>query len=128
MSEPLADHVRDFAAGGYPVSVVVPAVCADCGGTEFRVAVDDTEGCAERLCVACGAFAPIADSAEHAGELVECECPCGGNTFAVAVGFALHADGEVRWISLGLRCRTDGTSGVYADWKIDYAPSRHLLG
>jgi hypothetical protein len=26
-----------------------------------------------------------------------------------------------------LRCRTDGTLGVYSDWKIDYLPSTHLL-
>ncbi|MFI5896109.1 alpha/beta fold hydrolase [Actinoplanes sp. NPDC051513] len=37
------------------------------------------------------------------------------------------ADREVRWISIGLRCLTDGTLGVYADWKIDYTPTAHLL-
>jgi hypothetical protein len=42
-------------------------------------------------------------------------------------GFALHDDGEVRWISVGLRCLTDNTLGVYADWKINYGPSDHLL-
>jgi hypothetical protein len=33
----------------------------------------------------------------------------------------------VRWISLGLRCVQDGTLGVYADWKVDYSPTGHLL-
>ena len=54
-------------------------------------------------------------------------CPCGGETFAVAVGFAMAADDEVRWISLGLRCLTGGVLGVYSDWKIDYVPTAHLL-
>jgi hypothetical protein len=45
----------------------------------------------------------------------------------VAAGFSLHDDGEVRWISIGLRCLTDNTLGVYADWKINYGPSGRLL-
>ncbi|GAA3941267.1 hypothetical protein [Actinoplanes auranticolor] len=53
--------------------------------------------------------------------------PCGNETFAAALGFALTADEEVRWISVGLRCLTDGTLGVYTDWKIDYTPSAHLI-
>lgn len=37
--------------------------------------------------------------------------PCGSPdaAFAVAVGFAMTADNEVRWISVGLRCLTDDT-------------------
>jgi len=34
----------------------------------------------------------------------------------------------VRWVSVGLRCLKDNALGVYADTKIDYSPSRHLLG
>jgi hypothetical protein len=52
--------------------------------------------------------------------------PCGNEEFAVAVGFAFFDDGEVRWISIGLRCLKDNTLGVYADTKIDYSPSRLL--
>ncbi|GLW90460.1 hypothetical protein [Actinokineospora globicatena] len=124
----LADCLRDHQAGGYPVAHVVDSVCV-CGGQEFRVAVDDTQGWAERFCVACEEITAIADSAEHwdHAEPGECECPCGGGTFAVAVGFAEYADGEIRWVSVGLRCLTDDTVGVYTDWKIDYSPSRHLL-
>lgn len=47
--------------------------------------------------------------------------------FTVGVGFALRDDGDVRWISIGLLCVQDGTLGVYADWKIDYSPTDHLL-
>lgn len=39
----------------------------------------------------------------------------------------MTADDEVRWVSVGLRCLTDGTLGVYTDWKIDYTPTAHLL-
>ena len=70
--------------------------------------------------------------ARHLDHVDDCEfgeatCPCGGDLFGVAVGFSLLDDGEVRWVSLGLRCRSDGQLGVYTDWKIDYGPSRHLL-
>jgi hypothetical protein len=69
------------------------------------------------------------DSADTAEVAVpeECACPCGGETFQVAVGFALRDDGDVRWVSVGLRCTTDGTLGVYADWKIDYSPTNALF-
>ena len=45
----------------------------------------------------------------------------------IRYGFAMTADNEVRWISVGLRCLTDDTLGVYTDWKIDYGPTAHLL-
>lgn len=71
----------------------------------------------------------LADSAEYAdeAELDDCACPCGGEVFNVGLGFALFDDGDVRWISIGLRCIQDGTLGVYADWKIDYSPTDRLL-
>lgn len=77
----------------------------------------------------CGAEAPIGDSADHvdAAELELCACPCGGETFSVGVGYAMHLAGGVRWLSVGMRCLTDNTLGVYVDWKIDYEPSAHLL-
>jgi len=125
----LTDYLHEFQAGGYPVVDVVESVCANCTGRNFRLTADDEEGCAQRVCVTCGAAAYIADSAEHAddADLQPCECPCGGDTFAVAIGFARRSDQEVRWISVGLRCLADGTLGVYADWKIDYSPTSHLL-
>ena len=55
------------------------------------------------------------------------ECPCGGGTFNAALGFAVHDDEDVHWIHLGLRCTEDATLGVYADRKVDYAPSAHLV-
>lgn len=69
------------------------------------------------------------DSAEclEDADLESAAYPCGHEEFDVAVGFALREDGEVRWVSVGLRCRKDGRLGVYVDWKVDYSPSRHLL-
>ncbi|WP_430782373.1 hypothetical protein [Actinoplanes sp. G11-F43] len=126
--EDLAAAVRDFRAGGYRVDTVIESRCAGCDGRAFRVDVDEQDN-TRRVCLACGASRFIGDSAEHWDEDAQdnCECPCGGDRFAVAVGFACHDDGDVRWISVGLRCLADGTLGVYADWKIDYGPSRHLL-
>ena len=93
----LADYLRHFRAEGYPVDQVVESVCAQCTGRAFRVLVDDIQGCAQRICVGCGTAAFIADSAEYWDEADpgDCECPCGGGEFAVAVGFSLHDDGEV---------------------------------
>lgn len=125
----LATYIRAYRAGGYPVTHVNEHVCPACRGTAFRVLVDDEEGCAVAICEGCRAESPLADSAEHMADadLGECACPCGGETFAGAIGFALTAGNEVRWVSVGLRCLTDNHVGVYTDWKIDYEPTAHLL-
>lgn len=69
------------------------------------------------------------DSAEFVedADLGEAACPCGGEIFNVAGGFALRVDGEVRWVYIGLRCVADGILGCCAEWKIDYSPTAHLL-
>jgi hypothetical protein len=109
--------VREFAAGGYPVEHVTPIVCARCAGTLFEVIIDDDEGCAATTCLSCRAQSPVADSEDYLdeAELAECACPCGGEVFSAVVGFAMTESGEVRWISVGLRCVADGVLGVYAD-------------
>ncbi|WDZ84580.1 hypothetical protein [Micromonospora cathayae] len=125
----LATYIRHHQAGGYPVQHVKDVGCRHCDGKTFHVTVDDEEGCALITCHDCQTGTPIADSADYLedADLEECACPCGGETFTVGVGYAMNTDNEVRWISLGLRCLTDGTLGVYTDWKIDYAPTAHLL-
>ncbi|MEU5784580.1 hypothetical protein [Micromonospora lupini] len=125
----LADYLREYQPGGYPVAQLKEMVCEQCGGKTFAVLADDEAGCAQARCLTCGDDVLIADSSDHwqDADPEECACPCGGETFQVAVGFALRADGEVRWISVALRCTQDGTLGVYTDWKIDYTPSQHLL-
>jgi len=108
---------------------IVPSVCGGCGGRVFSVLVDDVEGGAERVCAGCGSRAFIADSEEfwEDADPGEACCPCGSEEFETAVAFSLTGDGSVRWVTVGLQCQKDGAVGVYADWKIDYGPTDHLL-
>ena len=123
------EYLAAYSEQGYPVRRVTHAKCAACGSVTFRIRVDDEEGCAERTCAACGTAVLMLDSADYIedADMGPAECPCGGETFNVAVGFALYDDGDPRWVYLGMRCTEDGTLGVYADWKIDYTPSTHLF-
>ena len=124
------EYLRAFAAGGYPVQAVAHSACAACRvDAGFTVSLDDDQGAAVRTCLACNTVQPMLDSGEFLAdaELEDAACPSGHEEFDVAVGYAFRLDGEVRWISVGLRCRNDGQLGVYTDWKIDYSPSRHLL-
>jgi hypothetical protein len=125
----LDEYLRHYAVDNYPLGSTVFARCAACAGTEFTVVLDDSEGFASRQCTACPGMVMMLDSAEFAddADLGDAECPCGGDVFNVAVGFAFRDDGDVRWIYLGLRCTKDGTMGTYADWKIDYSPTSELL-
>ncbi|MGW9111909.1 hypothetical protein [Microbacterium sp. NPDC055683] len=127
------DHLRrsieEFAAGGYPVDRVIPALC-ECGNRTFLLVLDDEVGAAARVCTQCEAEVGIADSDEHFDDVETVEqarCSCGNDVFTVATGFALDSGGHVRWVSVGLRCTRDGIAGVYVDWKVDYAPTDHLL-
>jgi hypothetical protein len=126
----LAEYLRGFKAGGYPVKEVrTVGACPGCDSDAgYDVRVDDEEGFAERTCAGCGLVHLMLDSADHMEEADpgDAACPCGGEVFDVAAGFALRNDGEVRWVSIGLRCRNDGVLGCYADWKIDYSPTDQL--
>jgi hypothetical protein len=124
----LDEYLREYTEDGYPVGPIVHAVCP-CGGNQFRLRCDDTEGYAERRCRSCKATVVMLDSADYEDEAEpeDAQCPCGAENFNIAVGFSLTAKGRIKWISVGLRCVKDGVLGVYADWKIDYEPSDHLL-
>lgn len=125
----LGEYLAAATEAGYPVARVVHAVCGDCGGIVFTVRVDDEPGYAERCCVACGRTRQLLDSADVADDAdpTPARCPDGHDAFNLAVGYALREDGEVRWVYVALRCTTDGTVGVYTDWKIDYSPTDELL-
>ena len=125
----IARYLTDFSADQYPVDVVRTALCS-CGSESFRVLADDAAGVAKRICISCGSEHFVCDSAEYSDEadLEECTCPCGRDEMNLAVGFALYPDNsEVKWLYIGLRCTSCGVLGCYADWKIAYEPSRHLL-
>ncbi|MFF3653767.1 hypothetical protein [Streptomyces olivochromogenes] len=119
------------AVDGRPVKIA-PSACEGCGGRVFFVLVNASG--AERECSGCGSRAFIADSEEYWNEESweddepgVAGCPCGSEEFEAAVAFSLGDDGSVRWVTVGLRCIKDGFSGVYADWKIDFGPTDHLL-
>jgi hypothetical protein len=90
---------------------------------------DQEEGCARRICSACVQSEFIGDSAEvwEEAEPEKCICPCKGDQFEIGIAFSRRADGEVRWMTVGERCIRCGVLGSCVDWKIDYAPSQHLL-
>jgi hypothetical protein len=119
------------AVEGRPVEIA-SSVCEGCGGRVFSALVNASG--AERTCAGCGSHAFIADSEKHRNEESweddepgAAGCPCGSEEFEAAVAFSLGDDGSVRWVTVGLLCIKDGFCGVYADWKIDYGPTSHLL-
>lgn len=125
----LVDYLKEFTAAGYPAERVLQISCSGCGSDKFRVRLDDDEGCAVRTCTGCDTTSFVFDSEDFVedADLGDAACPCGGEVFNVAAGFALHDDGDVRWVDLGLRCVLDGVLGCYADWQIDYSPTSHLF-
>lgn len=125
----LAAYVVAYTARQYPAEVITQSECGTCHGTVFGLVVDDTNGCAQRTCRTCSTSAFLADSGEFwdDAEPGEAACPCGGADFESAIGFSLIDRGEVSWVTVAARCIVCGILGVYAEWKIDYEPSRHLL-
>lgn len=94
-----------------------------CGGTTFRLAIDDNEGAAVRTCTRCEKEHPIGDSAEYLddAELGECACDCGEERFEITVGVSLYEDSnDVRWVYIGCRCPACGLTSNYGDWASEY--------
>jgi hypothetical protein len=124
-----AELERYGQVNGYPVHHAAEAKCT-CGGTVFKLRLDDNEGAAVRQCLACANEHPIGDSADFldAAELEECACPCGAEQFEITVGVSLYADSEdVKWLYLGCRCAKCGLTAVYGDWKNEFNGYRQLL-
>jgi hypothetical protein len=124
-----AEVLRYSKGVEYPAQHYADPVCK-CGGTRFRLALDDDQGAAVRTCVACDKEHPIGDSKDYLAEaeLGECACPCGGEEFEISVGVSLYDDSEdVRWLYLGCRCPKCGLTAVYGDWKNEFNGYRKLL-
>lgn len=108
----LTTYIAEYTGAlGEPADRVLQASCT-CGASTFGLAVDDAQGCARRTCASCGTTAFVADSDEYWDEAEpgEAACPCGGETFEIGVGFTLHDEREVRWVTVGGRCIACGSS------------------
>jgi hypothetical protein len=136
------EFLAAYSAGGYSVERTSHSRCANCQGATFALRVDDEAGYADRRCVTCSAVALILDSEDAVDDASpeECACPCGGEVFELAVGYAMvdvapastelatgETTREIKWVSVGARCIRDGGLGVYTDWKIDYGPTAQLF-
>ena len=128
----------------------VHPVCQGCGGDVFSLTGDAEQGVMTRACVRCilseddavaeRASHPICDGGDYADDADDDEygCPCRrSEEFRLSVAFthvdvaALdESDGPterlVKWVYVGGMCVRCGIVGLYADWKIDYAPTDHL--
>jgi hypothetical protein len=126
----IREFLKAYASQGYKVDEFRLARC-DCSSEVFYLDADGTEGAAKRQCVKCGAEHFICDSEEYWEETgpERCTCvECGGESVNVGVGFSLYKDAEdVRWLYVGVRCVACGILGCFADWKVAYGPSHHLL-
>jgi hypothetical protein len=114
---------------GYIADHFADAAC-QCGGTLFRLGLDDAQGVAIRTCCTCDAEHPVADSEEYleGADLQECACPCGGEELEITVGMSLHQDSEdVRWLYLACRRPQCGLTAVYGDWTNEFIGNRELL-
>jgi hypothetical protein len=125
----LVSFVTEFGdASGAPADRVIQSTC-ECSNTQFWMQCSEEDGVAMRTCTACKAVAFIGDSEEHWAEADtgDAQCPCGKKVFALAIGYCLDSNNEVTWMIVGAQCITCNEVGVYADWSIDYEPTKQLL-
>ena len=126
----LVAYVTEFGnAAGDPADRVIEVVCRGCGGTTFWMECSEEDGVARRTCTSCKQLAYIGDSEDlwadaDAGDAV---CPCTRKIFRIVVGYCLDLQDEVTWMIVGAQCESCGQRGVYADWSIDFEPSKGLL-
>lgn len=125
----LDDFLREAMADGYPIGPVVHAECTACAATVFSLVFDGVEGYAERRCLSCHDEWVMLDCADYADEAdpARAACLCGEQAFEIAAGFSPHPDGEVRWVTIAMRCVACAMLDVHLDWKIDYKPTAHLV-
>ena len=95
----------------------------------FLLDVDAEEGCARRTCAACKSAHFNCDSGEYWAEAAprRNRCPCRRTHNEIAVGFAFRADGDVRWIMIGVHCVHCRVLTGPAEWKSVRSPTEYLL-
>lgn len=126
----IRDEIRRYSELDAYVAVHFADALCTCGGTTFKLLLDDTEGAAVRVCSKCDARHAIGDSAEYLedAELEEAECPCGSDALELTMGVSLYeGSDDVRWLYLGCRCPECGLTAVYGDWKNEFEDFRKLL-
>ena len=121
------EYLLGYTQDGYPADRYEQPRCT-CSNAVFHLEADRDEGCARRTCVECGLDHFICDSGEFAEDaaLQEMTCVCGQRAFDLGVAFSPRADGNVRWISVGVRCVACGVLGCPVEWEVDYAPTPPL--
>jgi hypothetical protein len=121
--------LADYSADSYPAERFRVAVCT-CGGTVFRLLLDEDAGVALRTCVVCSNQHAMGDSEAYLEDAdpEARECLCGADTFEITAGVALYAGSEdVKWLYIGCRCPACGLIGCYGDWKNEFGGYEELL-
>lgn len=128
MVDRLHAAVRKYAKqNAYTIDRLEPMRCGGCargGRTTFAVELAG-EDAARVRCAGCRKRTYVDDSREFwadnlaDGELGECQCPCGHETFRVVVGRACYAGSrDTKWLYLGMQCTRCKLAAVYADWGV----------
>ena len=120
---------------GQPLDEYRAVVCS-CGTDTFFLEADRDEGTARRKCTNCKKVHFVCDSEEFWEESTpeKWKCMCKSIETNLGVGFSFYektdsqdAEPDIRWLYIGCRCVKCGVLGCFADWKVGYGPSFHLL-
>lgn len=126
----IRDEVHRYSRlNGYMVQHFADAICT-CGSRTFRLALDDNEGAAVRICSQCNADHAIGDSEDYLDDASpeECACTCGNEAFEITLGVSLYDESDdVKWLYVGCRCSKCGLTAVYGDWKNEFVGYQALL-
>ncbi|MEU1468035.1 hypothetical protein ABZ434_07410 [Streptomyces sp. NPDC005761] len=110
--------------------LITPIVCRWCDWDQFEVAADECfcEGCCLPVGIADGdvheggstwELAPSAPPRPQLstalGTSTAPVCPAGHDVFEAAIAYAFDANGQVRHLSVGLRCPVDGAMRLHLD-------------
>ncbi|PHS16449.1 MAG: hypothetical protein COA78_03735 [Blastopirellula sp.] len=103
---------------GYLIATYEPINCA-CGGKEFNLHSDDTEGGAYAVCLECKAEHDLENSRQYIEEAIFNICHCDNDRFEIGVGKAYYDDStDTQWVYVGASCKACELEGVYVDWQV----------
>lgn len=119
----IAEYLKKYSADGYPVDIVRPVICPDCGGNICQVSLDADSSVVQVRCDQCVHTRFLLDSEGYwdEAEPQEAVCPdCGGKQYNLAVGMAYRDEDSVKWVYIGCRCVKCCELGCFADWKVEF--------